>query len=153
MQFYDVSQTSLAKSGSSVVEEYIPLVFMDGTSNGSTTTSAGVNFIADGLNGIATSITSSTKLHTLNSNWNPSQQFAFEISIYVSSTGTAYAALWDMTSNAIVSSSQISTTSSSATVIRSSKFTLIPSHSYGVTLWNPNAGYSNISDASLIAFT
>lgn len=152
IQYYSLSQTSL-KLPPTIVEYPIPLWFADGTAQGDNSTTSGVHWIKDGSSGgMGISITSETKLHALNSNWASSQKFAFEATLYVSSSGTAYTALWDMTSNSIVSSSQLSTTSATATVLRSGQFTLTLGHIYGVTLWNLSAGYSNICDASLIVF-
>lgn len=86
--------------------------------------------------------------------WKATQQFAFEATIYNSTSGgTTYAEMWDLTSNVAVLNSQISTTSNTAVVVRSSEFTLTQGHNYGVTWWSSNsADTAYITDASLIIF-
>jgi Flp pilus assembly protein TadG len=106
-------------------------------------TSTGVTFTA-----------SNAKLHTLNATWNPNNKYAFEASLQVTSPYTVYANLYDITAGAAVSGSQISTTSTTFTVVRSGQFTLIPGHQYGISLWS-NSGSGTmvyLTDASLIVF-
>jgi hypothetical protein len=154
VQLYTLSKTSLAKAPSSVTELYIPLWVADGTTANVGGASAGAQFIGDGNSGYVTSSSSNAKLHTLSSGWSPTTQFAFEITFYVgNSAATAYAELWDLTAGAAVSASQVSTTSTTPTVVRSGKFTLTPGHQYGVTCWVSNTSYSTYpSDAHLIVF-
>lgn len=155
MQFYTVSQQSLAKSGSSVVEEYIPLWFSDGTTVSSN--SPTFYLIGDGANSTysQTSGSSPVKLFTVNSNWNPSQKYAFEATIYSSSSSyTAYASLFDVTTSTAtqVSGTAVNTTNTTMTVIRSGQFTLTPGHIYGVGIANSPSGITYICDASLVVF-
>jgi hypothetical protein len=150
VQLYTLSKTSLAKAPSSVTELYIPLWVADGTLTTATATSSGTTFLLDG--GSAGAKTSAASLHTLNANWSPSQKFALEVSIANNTGGnTTNAALWDITSNTIVSGTQASVTATTVTVVRSGQFTLLPGHVYGVTIWC-NAGTAQISDASLVVF-
>jgi hypothetical protein len=152
MQFYDLAQTSLAKSGSSIVEEYIPLWMADGTSAGASGyTTSGQIFLSDGSQ-FSASATSNVKLHTLNAAWSATTKFALECTIEASSPNTAFFSLWDFTANTIVSASQVSTTSTTYNVVRSSQFALIPGHVYGVTGWASVSSMLNITDASLIVF-
>lgn len=97
---------------------------------------------------------SQTHLFTLGSNWNVSQQCAFEATLWTSGAYTCNAELWDITAGSVVSGSAISTTSTSAIVVRSGKFTLIPSHSYGITYWSVTGSGTTVylTDASLIVF-
>jgi hypothetical protein len=122
------------------------------TINGSATV-IGNNFLAKGTITAVTSATTATQLHTLNVNWSPSQKFAFECSLFGSaSTYTSYAGLWDFTAGSVVSASQVSTTSTTATLVRSGQFTLIPGHVYGVTVWVSATGTLHVSKAHLVAF-
>jgi hypothetical protein len=148
-----LSQGSLVKTPSGITELYIPLWVYSNSGGNATGNFAGSLFLVKGgTNGPFSN--SGAKLHTLNANWSPTQKFALEVSIYSSnSAGTAYAELWDMTSNSGLVASQISTTSTTATLLRSGQFTLTPGHAYGVTLWNSSSSYSTyITKAHLIAF-
>lgn len=149
---YTASQTSLVKSPSSMTEMYIPLwVYSSGTSS---TTSVSVVYLQKGTTTAATGVTSAVNLHTLNSSWPSTQKFAFEAALYSSSaSGTAYVTLRDMTANGPVVSSQLSTTSTTSNVLRSSQFTLTPGHVYGVTISSSSASYAAyVSKAHLVAF-
>jgi hypothetical protein len=147
MQYFDLAQLSISKGfGSGATEIYIPLWMSDGTVvNNNQSTAPGVTWLLDGNNAGA------NKLHTLSAKWPATQAFAFEITMY-SGSGVVYAGLWDWTTNSLVSASQVSTTNTSATVIRSGKFMLIPGHQYGVTVWSGGAWYGYLSDASLVVF-
>lgn len=151
MQFYDLSQTSLAKSGSSIVEEYIPLWMADGGWSGTSGAGGkGINFIVDG-GSYSSSSNSGVRLFSLSSNWSTNQLYALEMTCSQSG-GTGYYALWDFSlpTPAIVSGSQISGSSND---IRSGQFTLTPGHQYGITFWNSSSSYTTyFSDASLIVF-
>jgi hypothetical protein len=151
MQYFDLAQLSLTKVPSRVTELYIPLWVADGTTVSISGGAAGgaATFLQDG--GTTGSSGSAGRLHTLNSNWPTTTKFAFEATIYVAGSYTAYATLWDITSNSQVVSSQISTTSTTATVVRSGQFVLIPGHVYGVSVWCPSSSMY-ISDAHLIVF-
>lgn len=137
-------------------ELYYPLWWYSGlVSSPNNTSTQGTVFISKGSTSSTSSYSSSSALLcTINSNWSTSVKYAFEAAIRCSSSsGTAYAALFDITAGSIVSTSQISTTSTTSTVIRSSSFTLIPSHSYAITTWSSVSSYSVlITDASLIIF-
>lgn len=143
-----VSKLSLAQSPAVVAAHYLPLA---GGSATSTSTSSGVTFVTIGGGSTGTK-GANTILHTLD-NWNPSTLFALEAAMYVTGGATAFAALYDMTSNAVVAGSQISTTSSTITIFRSAKFALTPGHAYGVTLWTSNsANQASIAAEWLVAF-
>lgn len=151
---YDANNLSLVKTGN-LTEMYVPLWYYSSGSNGSSQATANTSsFIYKGGTGVTTNTSSSAKLHTLSSNWSPNQQFAFEASLETG--GASYAAnaqLYDFTSSSAVSGSQVSTTSTSFTLIRSGKFTLTPGHVYGVQLWIANNVVSaSLTKASLIAF-
>lgn len=140
---------------SGIVEAKQLIWSADGANNNYTAqTSAGVSFLQDGASGYVASSVTGAKLFTLSSTWKPSTMFAFEGSLGMGSSGyTVNLALWDLTSNAIVSGSSISSTSTTISVIRSSQFTLIPGHVYGVTAWSSSTNTTTqISDASLIIF-
>lgn len=155
MQLYTLSQTSLVNNGGKPVEYPIPLWVADGQAAQWNCGTEGSCFLADGTNSPQSNTTgSNTRLFTLNSNWSPSQKYAFEATIYVQSGYTAYAELYDVTSSTYITASRISSTSTTATVVRSGQFTLTPGHVYAVTFWGPNQSsiYEYISDASLIVF-
>jgi hypothetical protein len=150
------AQASLAPVASSP-EYYIPLWWWSGNANQGLNgvTSAGTLIDKGAQMGVhaSASATSANKLHTLNSAWAANTKYSFEATIYGSGAATTSAALWDITANAIVSGSTISTTSTTATVVRSGQFTLTPGHIYGVTGWISNGSYYvSITDASLIVF-
>lgn len=146
-----VSKLSLAQSPAVAAAHYLPL-FSNGGSGNVTSTASGTTFISIS-GGSTTTKSTATNLHTLD-NWLPSTQFAFEAPILAQTGGTGYAALWDMTSNAIVTGSQISTTSSTVAVFRSAKFSLTPGHVYGITLWSSSSSYyvQLLSGAWIVAF-
>lgn len=150
MQTISLSQLSMV-GGSGIEEAKVPLWWADGTDVYSGWTTSGSGFLEDGVNGMSGT---ATPLFTLSSGWPINLQFAFETSFYTTYSGyAAYVALWDVTSASIVSISQVSTTSSTEIVLRSNKFTLVPGHSYDVTLWIANSSYNcRLSDASLIVF-
>lgn len=150
---YTASQTSLVKSPSSMTEMYIPLwVYSSGNVSAGGTTTMYVQKGTTNSENASTTL-STIKLHTLNSSWPSAQKFAFEASVW-SSSGTlaAYVTLYDCTASALVSSSQISSTSTTATVIRSSQFTLTPGHVYGVAISSASTNSSYMSKAHLVAF-
>lgn len=154
MQFYQVSQTSLVKSGSGIVEEYIPIYLADGnaaTLNTTTTT----YYLVDGGTTQANGSTSNVKTLILSSTWPPSQKFALEATIWTyASNVTGTYSLYDLTSTpTIVSGSTVTISSTTATVVRSGQFTLTPGHSYGIGFYSNTSGYqAYICDASLIVF-
>jgi hypothetical protein len=148
--YVDLAAYSLAKgNGTTPPEIYIPLWWYSGAVV-STNTNQSTNLVGKGL----TSLTSSSNknLHTLNSNWSSTQKYAFEATLYASSGAICWAQLWDITSNAAVSASQISTSNTTATVIRSGQFTLTPGHIYGINLYTGNSANVYLTDASLIVF-
>lgn len=154
MQQLTLSQVSLQKQPSSITEMYIPLwVYSSGSANATLSTPSS-SLLQKGSTNTNSPSQNATKLHTLNSSWTANQKFAFEVSIWNgSSSFTTYAALWDITAGAIVSSSQISTSSTTATLIRSGQFTLTPGHSYGVALWtSSSSGPAYLTKAHLVAF-
>lgn len=146
---YDLANTSLVKTGS-LTEMYIPLwVYSGGSAAIINSTYA---YLIKGGTGSTGGIASSNKFHTLSTNWLTSQSFSFEASIYSSTATPASATIWDMTSNIQVSNSTISTSSTTATLIRSGQFTLIPGHAYGIALKSDGTATAHLTKASLIAF-
>lgn len=153
---YDLNAISLVKGTGSPPEIYIPLWWHSGSSAVVyNVTTQGSSFIVKGSATPTTSVSATqAKLHTLNSGWPSTTKFAFEVSLSGQSTPTTYyAALWDMTSNALINGSTVSISSTTATVLRSGQFTLTPGHVYGVTGWASAGGLNEyITDASLIVF-
>jgi hypothetical protein len=138
-------------SGNTLKEAYIPLWVYSNSSASSGQSAAGSAFIGKGQTNIASPGTS-TKLHTLSSSWNPNQKFAFEASVYdANAAGTGYWALWDATSNTIVTASQISTSATTATLIRSGSFTLTPGHAYEIAAWQSGGYAVYLTKAHLVA--
>lgn len=93
---------------------------------------------------------SAARLLTLSSNWPSSTIFAFEVTSYNGVGSASYIDLYDVTS--ATSIVQISTGSTTATVIRSGQFTLTPGHVYAVSLRSSSGGNAYITDSSLIVF-
>jgi hypothetical protein len=154
MPVCDLNAISLAQGTGSPPEIYIPLWWYSGSysSMSAGSASAGSQFVRRST---TTTNTTQNPLHTLNTNWGANTKYAFEAAIQTTSSSvTAYAALWDVTSNSLVSASQISTTSYGIfSVVRSGQFTLTPGHSYAITLWASVGGtYTYLTDASLIVF-
>jgi hypothetical protein len=159
VQIFTASQTSLATPWKPV-ETYTTLWSADGTTtqgafNVSYAQSAGGYYVCDSIGiGNVAYTDSRAQIFTLSSNAKSTQKYAFETTVYINSSSyTLNVALWDMTSNALVSSSQVTTTATTATVVRSGQFTLTPGHIYGVTIWCPTSSATGyLSDASLITF-
>lgn len=151
-----LSSISLANpNGNTLKESKIPLwVYSSGTailSGGAQ--SLGTYWIRKGTTSPSFPIDSTMKLITLSSSWSVSQKFAFEASFYNGTSGdTAQVELWDTTLNTAVASSLVSTTSNTATLIRSGSFTLTPGHSYGVTI-GQTAGSCSLTKAQLVALS
>ncbi|UNO48062.1 hypothetical protein [Alicyclobacillus acidoterrestris] len=150
MRYIDLATMSMTP-GSGIAETKIPLWWADGTTVSNTSSG---NALGDGagLNSDSPA-TSNQSLFTLSSNWPLQMQFALETTVRSSSTSyTASANLIDMSnSETAISGSQVSTTSTTLTVIRSGKFNLTPGHTYGVA-GSSNGGSVVFSDASLIIF-
>jgi hypothetical protein len=150
VQLYTLSKTSLAKAPSSVTELYIPLWVADGTSVSTTSNQA---FLKDGSS--STNGSTPTTLFTLSPTFPPTTKFAIEATIWVSNASAgAGAQLYDVTASAAVVNASVQTQSTSAVVVRSGQFTLIPGHSYGVYIFeNIVGGYTAYCcDVSLIVF-
>lgn len=157
MQFIDTATLSLANlSAVKPVEIYVPLWLANGTIAGNTVTSStDPALLRDGSTGgmNASSSLADSRLFTLSSKWPANLKFAMEVTFYAQSGSTANMELWDITASSAVSSSSVSTTNTTASVIRSAQFSLIPGHVYGVGWWNSTATYMTyITDASLIVF-
>lgn len=155
MRVIDLSTLSLV-GGSGIAEAKIPLWWADGTYWAQAQSNPGQACLGDGSTNMYSPASSGpTCLIQIPSNTLTGTQFAFESTIeaYTSNT-SVLAEIWDMTSNTGVTASQISTTTTAFSVIRSGKFTLTLGHWYGVTLWDNPASGTNmyISDASLIVF-
>lgn len=153
--YADVAQTSLISSGGTKPPEmYIPLWWYSGSYSTYTgaTVIGSVNLQKGSTSGSkGYNVDSSTKLITLISSWPSTLNFALEATLYGGASQTVTAYLWDYTTNTTVSGSGLSTTATTATVIRSSQFTLVPGRTYGVT-FNNTGGAAYITDASLIVF-
>lgn len=139
--------------GSGIAEEYIPLwVHSSGTAS---TTVTGIGaYLQKGSTATVTANTGSAiKLHTLNSNWSARQKFVFEVSVYTNNASyTAEAYLYDITTSSGVSGTIINTTSTTATVLRSGSFTLVPGHVYAVLIdTNNSSGTAYLTKAHLVA--
>jgi hypothetical protein len=145
----DLAAISLIK-GSAPPEIYIPLWWYSG-GNVQTNNSSASNY---GLAKHTTTLMPNPILHTLNTGWNPTAKFALEVALWTSSTSApANAALVDVTTGGtVITASQITTTSTTATVLRSAQVTLTNGHAYGVAVWSSNGGTAYITDASLIVF-
>jgi hypothetical protein len=150
VQLYTLSKTSLAKTPSSATELYIPLWVADGTYVQTTVNGPAFSCLTDG----GTIGNPGSVVFNLSPNWSASQQYALEVTLsHTGGTATAYAALWDNTSNSLVSASQIATNNTTLGVVRSGKFTLIPGHAYKVSVWTSDATqYAQIADAFLVVF-
>lgn len=133
-------------------ELYIPLWWYSGGSvTQSGVPSANSNYaLSKGSTTLYAYNKSQAQLFTLNSSWPASVKYAVEATLWNSGTNTIYAELWDINSNTPVVGSQISSPSTTATVVRSGSFTLTPGHSYALIVWSSGTGY--ITDASLIVF-
>ncbi|WP_088186036.1 hypothetical protein [Desulfosporosinus sp. FKA] len=148
---YDLNNLSLVNSSSGYKEFYVPLwIYSSGYLNAGGYNSAGNAFVGKGTVNATASNLPNAILHKLSSSWSANTKFALECS-FSGQQYTNYIALWDLTSGTIVSSSQISTTSTTMTSLRSSQFTLIPGHNYGITFWNSNSYNVYISKAHLVA--
>lgn len=152
--YTDVQNQSLINpqgSGSSVPEIYIPLWWYSGSLVATQATSiTNTCLLAKGSTSYAPSSYVQTHLHTLNSSWSRFNKYAFEVTIYNSSY-VSQADLWDITSDAIVLTSQVVNDNTVARVVRSGIFTLTPGHVYGVAMCS-GGGVTYITDASLIVF-
>ncbi len=147
--------TTLLPPSAVAPEHYEELWWYSGShNNGSTTTTPGYYFLQKGgigLNGVSVP---ASNLITLSASWPMTTKYAFEVALTTTSSAMiAYAALWDITAGTIVGASQVSTTSTTFTVLRSGQFTLVSGHTYGVTLWGSTTSYvSDATDASLIVY-
>lgn len=129
----------------------------NGTFDTASVGTRGQLFTTDGSSMIATTnpaAYSMTKLFTLNSNWSSSTKFAFEATFSTAAAScVVYVDLYDITTNTMIT--EIRSTSTTFSTIRSEQFTLIPGHSYGVSAWvNIYTAGNNayITDASLVVF-
>lgn len=144
MNYYDLAQTSLVKSPSSLQETYIPLWVCSNEFIGTGTER--VIYISKGI-GTTGTASVPVNLFTLSSSWSSSQKFAFEASILAGTGYNASASLYDLAGFTVVS---IATVSTAFTVIRSNTFTLISGHSYGVSIYSAS-GSVLLSKAYLVA--
>lgn len=152
--YTDVAQTSIVKGATSAPEIYIPLWWYSGSTVINPASSSGSLFLPKGSTSAAGPTATSAKLHTLNANWSNTMNYALEAALSTANGGISVnIALWDFTTGSIVTDSQLSTLAMQNTVVRSGKFTLIPGHIYGVTIWNVNTSNNiAVTDASLIVF-
>lgn len=109
------------------------------TRNGSTTSSS---------YGVIENIDHQRFLYT-SGNYDGTVQIFFEAN-FKTSAGTGYVALWDETAGAIVSGSEISTTSTSANRVRSSAISLTNGRNYYPVIKNNGTNTTTIYDARVI---
>lgn len=124
---------------------------MDGT-NGIYQTGTTPLFFVDG--GSNSAYANNAVLHTFSSKWTSSVKVAFEATIWSTGT-TVYSALYDAStsSGTLISGSTVSTTATTATVIRSSQFTITSGKPLAVAWYGSSSGQDYyICDASLIIF-
>lgn len=122
-------------------EQYIPVLWDSGYQSCLSTDNSAGSYVLPGFS------------YTVPSSFSANMLWAFEINLYVGASGyTAYAALWDVVAGAEVPNSVVSTTSTSAVIVRSASFNLTPGQQYFVTAWV--SGYENtithFTDASLV---
>lgn len=112
------------------------------------------HFLSKGSTSLnASSTNTSVRLHTLSLDWRQDLRAALEVVMRTSSGYTAYAALWDLSTSEIVSGSTVSTTSGSATIVRSPILSnLVRGRHYGVTVWQSSSGQAYLHEAHLIFF-
>lgn len=147
-----VAQTTLG-GGSGVAEEYYPLWVHSSGAVSTTATATGTAFLGKGSTSTVASSSVSASLLTLNSLWSPNQKFCLEVSGYAPSGSQLGVNLRDMTvGNTNVAGSGIGIISTTATILRSSSFTLTPGHSYGVSIYVVSgAGPAYLTKAHLVA--
>lgn len=154
MRVIDLSTLSMV-DGSGIAETKIPLWWADGTSSADNSVTAWL-YLVDGSTSFTLSPPNiSGVLHTLSSNWSQTQKYALEVTMWVGSSGATLTAgiFQNPTSNGGTMIGSVSTGATSATVLRSSQFTLTPSSPLGVAVQINNSGVElYISDASLIVF-
>lgn len=129
-----------------------PLWVYSGSVSLSSGETAAGKFVTKGTTTLTATSIPACHLHTL-ANWPAGTKFAFEAVLRTANTThTAYAALYDMTSKAIVPGSQVSVTSTGESrVIRSGPVTLTTGRQYGVTVWVSNStGQVMLSEAYLV---
>jgi len=68
--------------------------------------------------------------------------YEFEVTMYATSGGTAYAGLWDWGTGALVAGSTVNTTATGVNVLRASSIALTAGHFYTLALWTSNASYA-----------
>lgn len=150
--FNSVSQMGFAANGAALKERYIPLwVYSSGATGANANSPA---YAQKGFSaGVSSPNTSQAKLHTLSNQWSASQTFVLEVSLSSYRGYTVYAALYDITTNAVVSGSMVSTTSTTAILLRSGSVTLVPGHVYGVQFYctDTNNGNAYLTKAHLVA--
>jgi len=82
----------------------------------------------------------------------PTASYVLEVQLFTTSGGTAYAALYDLTSNAQVSGSTVSTTETGPTTLRTAALALTANSLYTVQIWSSSASYNAyITAARIIA--
>lgn len=149
---YDSSKTLGGSGGGGYKEHYYPLwIYSSGYIGSGTSTSSGL-LVPKGSTSLVGNTSTSAVLHILNSSWSTTQKFSFECSCWISGTvATGYVALYDITTKTVVVNSQISTNATSMTLYRSNQFTLVPGHSYGVTMWASTTSPCILTKAQLVA--
>lgn len=146
---HDVQVVSMQPASIPNPEYYIPL-WWGGLL--STTFSANTSRVQKGNSSPAASLTSATTLHTLNNAWSPLTKYALECALSVTSS-TTNAQLYDITAASFIAGSLIQASSGGTlAVLRSAQFTLIPGHTYAVSVWAAGGQTTNLTDLSLIVF-
>lgn len=137
-----------------IVPEIYRTLYKTGDSGtGLTTTSTSHTLIKIGATTFTATASADAQniLFTLPSNWPQDMQFALECNIWSSGGGTAEAYLWDITAG-VSTGIKVSTTSTTALVVRSTtRGTLIPGHSYGISFLT-NGSAMNCNSITLVGF-
>lgn len=150
---YSVIDQSIAYTKVPIAETYMDLWCSDSTwqSAALSAQNPGTSFLVN--NTISSSGAAGEHL-VFTANWSQDTKVALEATLYGNvSSITSRLALWDLVTNSIVDASQVFAKSTTAKVVRSNQFTLIPGRSYALTIWgsfDPDAAYC--TDASLIIF-
>jgi hypothetical protein len=145
-----IGNASADRTGAIIVpaEIYIPLWYY--SSSYATGNSSTYNRLKKGATGINTTNLSDTNLFT--NNWANETKFALEINMHIADSAlTAWVTVWDITANAQIVASEMSTNSTNTVRMRSGTFTLTKGNVYGVAI-KCTGGTATISvtNASLV---
>lgn len=145
-----VIDLSIGSIAPSLSEVYIPLWI---SSVSPSTRNSNVNgFVQKGTTTtVDVNTGSAAGLLQISTEWGRRVQFALEAVVNLSTVGTGFVSLWDITDNKEIA--QISTTSTVSKQLRSVAFNLIPGHVYGLSIKNGSGTVvMNLTRARLVAF-